>query len=464
MKSYFPLLFLVLVSCFGKSIDYPQLLSEPETPNDLVITNVSIFNGIDSVMLTQQDIWIQNGMIKDIGSNLPYPTSSKVIDGTDKYLLPGFVDTHVHLMGAASAPWSMVKPDPDYHREAWLAAGVTTVYDLGGMASQSKKLKEAVKAGKKVGPDIFFTGSPITAPNGHPVPASKALLPFPFSWFIGMIIETADEGTNVDKLVASYQEDEVDYFKIINDQLPEGSAQIDPMIMQQIIDKAHDAGYKVFVHTGSEPDIQSTLTAGGDVIAHFPYRSALQSKTVEQLKTSDVSIIHTYTGFLNTALMAKGTYQPSTMDLAMHPSEWLTPVTGEDGKQILKTEVLGKFSETLVQRQPTWKSSIEQLREAEIPFTIGTDSPLPGSYPGSSFHEEMRHLVKLGYSTYQVLKAATSDGAKLFLSNPDFGIIEPQKKSNLLLLNKNPLKDIANTQDIHCIIKGDQLFYPTYLP
>ena len=76
----------------------------------------------------------------------------------------------------------------------------------------------------------------------------------------------------------------------------------------------------------------------------------------------------------------------------------------------------------------------------------------------------MRHLVKLGYSTYQVLKAATSDGAKLFLSNPDFGIIEPQKKSNLLLLNKNPLKDIANTQDIHCIIKGDQLFYPTYLP
>lgn len=462
MRSYLPLLFLLLASCLGKNIDYPKLLSEPETTNDLVITNVSIFNGVDSTLLIERSVWIQNGIIKSIGSNLPYPSNSVVIDGSNKFLIPGLVDTHVHLMGAASAPWSMVKPDPDYHIEAWLAAGVTTLYDLGGMASQSKKLKEAVQTGDKTGPDIYFTGSPITAPDGHPIPASKALLPFPFSWFIGMMIETADKETNVNKLIENYEKDDVDYFKIINDQLPEGSAQIDTSMMQQIIEKAHDAGYKAFVHIGSESDIETSLNAGGDVIAHFPYRSALQEKTIEQIKASKASIIHTYSGFLNTALMAKGQYYPSEMDRSMHPAEWLSPVTGSEGKKMLETEVLGEFSETLVNHQTDWKLSIEQLRKANIPFTIGTDSPLPGSYPGSSFHQEMENLVEMGYSNYEVLKAATSDGARLFLDQPDFGTVEPQMKGNLLLLNKNPLEDISNTQDIQCIIKGSQLFYPTY--
>jgi hypothetical protein len=101
------------------------------------------------------------------------------------------------------------------------------------------------------GPNVYYTGSSITSSGGHPIVASKALLPFTLSLFVGFLIETADEKTDIKKLITDFAGDDVDYIKIINDQLPEGISQIKPAVIKAMVDESHANGYKVFIHIGS---------------------------------------------------------------------------------------------------------------------------------------------------------------------------------------------------------------------
>ncbi|MFY0600052.1 MAG: amidohydrolase family protein [Cyclobacteriaceae bacterium] len=463
MKSQFLfILCLSLISCLGKKASYKPLIEKQDFGSSYVITNVDVFNGMDSVLFLDQSVFIKDGMIVSISDRPDIPKGIDIIDGSGRYLSPGFIDTHVHIMASGSAPWEMVRPNIEHNLEAWLAAGVTTVYDLGGIASQSKKYKGRVEKGEIPGPNIYYTGSPITAKDGHPIAASKALLPFPLSLFVGFIIETADEKTDVSELISDYQDDEVDYIKIINDQLPEGIPQIENSVMKAIIDESHENGLKTFVHIGNANDMISAIEAGTDVLAHFPYRGKLSNEIAARAKESGIKIIHTLTGFENTYQISNGSYQPSPMDAKMQPGELLNPVMGNKGLELNETEIMDQFSETLIENRDNWKNTFHLLQTHHISFAIGTDSPLPGSYAGSGFHEEMKTLKKMGYSDFEILRAATSEGAKLFLDNPNFGLIQKGNKADLLILNKNPLESIAHSSDIDLVVKNGVIYKPTY--
>ncbi|MEO9871937.1 amidohydrolase family protein [Ekhidna sp.] len=464
MKINHLILLALLSSCFGKKAQYEPLIKTIDSPDELLISNINIFNGIDSTLLVEYDVWITNGEITNI-----YPHSTEksvdvhVIDGTNKYLIPGLIDTHVHSMASGSAPWSMVRPNAEKNMEAWLAAGITTVYDLGGIPSQSKKLRNKIENKEIIGPDIYFTGSPITAPGGHPIKASKSMLPFPLSLLVNFIIQSADHKTNIPKLIDGYVSDEVDYIKIINDQLPEGSPQIDQNVMKSIIDESHKRGLKTFVHIGNEKDLMTALEANADIIAHFPYRSSLSSDSNgHNLLSSETKIIHTFTGFENTLKISRGIYEPTELDKRMHPSEFTIPVTGKNGLEINETDILDEFSQTLSNNQINWEKSLRILREKSVSFTIGTDSPLPGAYPGSSFHQELQRLNQEGYNTFELLRASTYEAANLFLERPNFGTIDVGKIANLLIVNRNPIEQIEHTSDIHLIIKRGTIHEPLY--
>lgn len=448
----------MLTTCLGKKPDYKPLIEKSDYGSEYIISNIDIFNGVDSVLLRNQSVLVKDGLIADIANELEVGNAIKVIDGSDKYLIPGFVDSHVHIMASGSAPWAMIPPNPEHNLEAWLATGVTTIYDLGGIATQSKKHKARIEKGEIFGPSIYYTGSPITAPNGHPIAASKALLPFPLSLFIGFIIESADKETDIPKLISDYEEDDVDYIKIINDELPVGVPQIDQQVMKSIIDESHQRDLKTFVHIGNLDNMLSAIESGADILAHFPYRDSVSEVTVNKIKGSGVKVIYTLAGFENTYQISKGNYASSQLDIKLQPHELLDAVTGKAGLEINNTEVLDQFSETLSDHHNSWESTFRLFRENDIPFTIGTDSPLPGSYAGSGFHEEMKMLKAMGYSEFTILKAATSAGADLFLDNADFGAVKKGKVADLVILNGDPLEDIANTSDIHLVIKKGDVY------
>jgi imidazolonepropionase-like amidohydrolase len=92
------------------------------------------------------------------------------------------------------------------------------------------------------------------------------------------------------------------------------------------------------------------------------------------------------------------------------------------------------------------------LHKAGIKFLAGTDTPNPYCFPGFSLHDELQWFVKAGLSPAEALQTATINPAIYFSIQKDYGTVEKGKIASLVLLNKNPLKDIRNTTDIYMVI------------
>jgi imidazolonepropionase-like amidohydrolase len=87
---------------------------------------------------------------------------------------------------------------------------------------------------------------------------------------------------------------------------------------------------------------------------------------------------------------------------------------------------------------------LRALRDAGAPLLLGTDAPNPWIMPGFAIHEELRHLVDAGLSPYEALRAGTRDAARFLEVENDFGTISVGKRADLLLVDANPLDNVAN--------------------
>jgi imidazolonepropionase-like amidohydrolase len=101
---------------------------------------------------------------------------------------------------------------------------------------------------------------------------------------------------------------------------------------------------------------------------------------------------------------------------------------------------------------------VPRLRAAGVPIMAGTDTPIGLLTPGFSLHEELRMLVAAGMPNAAVLVSATLRPAQFLGIEDQLGTIEPGKLADLVLLDANPLADIAHTRRIHAVIRGGRLF------
>ena len=165
-----------------------ELVKKSNNTFPILITEVTIFNGKDSVLILNKDVFIENGFIKVITNHYAPAKgkSYKTINGKGKTLMPGLIDAHVHLSGSGCVPWKNVNANETYNLSAYLHSGITTVYDMGGIASSLEKLSKKVEKGKLLGPYIYHSHIPITIENSHPIPLSKEMLGWPLKPFIGL--------------------------------------------------------------------------------------------------------------------------------------------------------------------------------------------------------------------------------------------------------------------------------------
>ena len=139
------LLFLSVLFLFGcKDYYTKKLVEKSDNTFPVLITGVNIFNGKDSTLILNKDVLVENGFIKNITDHfIPVKGKSYItINGKGKTLMPGLIDAHVHLSGSGSVPWENVKANEAYNLSAYLHSGITTVYDMGGMASGMEKLSK----------------------------------------------------------------------------------------------------------------------------------------------------------------------------------------------------------------------------------------------------------------------------------------------------------------------------------
>jgi imidazolonepropionase-like amidohydrolase len=211
----------------------------------MVIQNVAVFDG--SRMLPPTSVSISEGKIRDIGPGLRIPSGARLIDGTGKTLLPGLIDSHVHLRTIEDL-------------ETAIAFGVTTCLDMFTLPELATRARAEQAAGRAVRrADMLSAGTPATAPLGHGTE-------------YGVTIPTLSRAEDAEAFVEARLAEGSDYLKIIKD---DGSAfgfrrpALNADTVGALIRAAHARRRLAIVHIATASDARDAINAGADGIAHI---------------------------------------------------------------------------------------------------------------------------------------------------------------------------------------------------
>lgn len=444
------------VACSFEALPVWPLVELGPVEAVMVFRDVRVFPATGHEFVEHQDVVVRAGRIEAMRpTGSPVPAGARVIEGLGtRTLMPGLIDAHVHVLSSGGAPWQRFHFVPEHNLEAQLYAGVTTVFDLGGFAGDLEELAQGTEAGTLAGPRIFHTGQPITAPGSHPLPAARALLPWPAGSLLGLIVPTVATPEQARAAVASTLADRVDYVKAICDHIPADSPALDGASLQAAIEEAHARGFKIFVHVGDAAQSVHAAEAGADVLAHGP-RDRLTPEQVAALARTRVPIVMTMAGWIGVHAIREGSYAPTQLDRAITPPVVLDEVTGAAGARLAATPVIGAMAAEV--DPSVMRGNARVLYEAGVPLLIGTDSALPGAYPGGGLHEELRLLHEAGVPVSELLLAATSRAAAIVASEPEFGQVRPGLVADLLLVEGDPREDIAATTRIVEVVRAGRV-------
>ena len=437
----------------------------------IAITHVTVIDATGAPPKADTTVIVTGSRISAIGpsSSIAISSVTKTIDGSGKFLIPGLADMHVHLTGAG---------EPNGSREFVLpllvANGITTVRDMGGKVEFLKTLRSEIDSGKRVGPQIFFTGPYL---DGNPP-----------SFQPSIVVQTAAEAsTAVDQL----RSDGVDFIKV--------QSRLQPGAYFAITRESKKLGIRFVGHVPDSITALQASEAGQASIEHLTGVLLGASEKEEELRNEKIEATPTgesaeasgkrnrlwtrtlldsasnqKTAALLAAFAKNRTWQVPTFPTLVHIG-FLTPRTDLAGDWRMKyvpgdvqkswqsgrREQLEGYSaedfalrETIVQR---CMEVVGKMNSAGVPLMAGTDTAAPNVIPGFSLHEDLEYLVRSGLTPMQALQAATIKPAEFLGRSSEQGSIEVGKRADLVLLDASPLADIRNTEKIRAVILNGKL-------
>lgn len=449
------LLTFVIISC----------KNEVQTSYDLIIENGNVID-IVSGNISKQSIFINEGRIVKLSNSVEENayTSEIVLDGTDKYILPGFWDNHVHFRGGDS----LIQANKDF-LQLFIMNGITTVRDAGGdLTSSVMAWKQQIENKSLVGPTIFSAGPKIDGKNA--------------TWAGSLVVETEDD---ISVALDSLQALNVDFVKLYD-------SRISGDLYLKTIQEATKRGLITSGHMPFTVTLDETLDTGIAGIEHLYYVlkgcSSEEKQITEAIKNGEYGfwasmekLIATYQDSTaeNTfkSLKEHNTYVVPTLHIG-NVLSYLDEVNHENDSYlklmppgIIKTYE-GRIRRSLNSSEQArqnrkelnsfFKSLAKSLSDANVKLLAGSDSGASNSYtyPGISLHQELEAMVEAGISNLKALQNSAYNGSQFLKKDSDYGTVTAGKISDLVILNSNPLDDINNTRDIEFVIKGNDVFNP----
>lgn len=373
------------------------------------------------------------------------PPNTEIIDGRNKYLIPGLWNMHVHL-GAY--------PDGKAALRKYLAEGITGVRDMGSPLDDILQLRQETNSGTILGPRMVVAGPIIQGP-----------LPFEMPVFISVNNITAARDS-----VNMLQRRGVDFIKV-QDAIPEDIynaiasqsrlnripfvGHIPPTILPE---EASDAGQHSIEHLGGRfwgsligmSSRESELHANEiqmyqDILAALGRK---QAPPVSNMRSSFTkAVVESYASQKAKALIDRfrrnDTWQCPTL-VVLH-TLWADNEAKYTPEDLLWADRLLKKETELV----------AMMQKAGLGILAGTDLA-PGTKNGT-IHDELAYLVDAGLTPIQALETATRNAAKFLGKLDEVGTIQTGKAADLLLLDANPLEDIHNTERISVVISRGRL-------
>lgn len=377
-------------------------------------------------------IVIENGRISALLPGRQAPAGARVIDLGNRFVLPGLIDSHVHLDGDAGGDQALLEgisssPALNALRAQWngmktLNAGFTTVRNLGDGSGATLALREAVKNGWVKGPRIVDAGRSISVTSGH----MDATLSLADDLAHAIDQENLCDGVDACRHAVRLQVRRgVDVIKIattggVNSRIGAGLGQ--QMFADEakaVVETAHLHGKKVAVHAHGTGGINVALAAGADSIEHGTMPDDETLKLFKQSAAYYVPTLSTINGYKERLAKDPNAYPPEVLEKV----KWRLQITGK---------------------------SLEKAVPAGVKIAFGTDA-------GVSKHgrnaDEFELMVEHGMTPATAIVAATTNAADL-LGVRDIGALRPGYHADLIAVSGDPLNDVKLLKSVNFVMKG----------
>ena len=389
---------------------------------EYIIKDVHIIIG-DGSELFHQNVYLKDGVIQEISPNEIAAKKALVINGADKTLMPGLIDSHVHIQGLNNrsdedSDAFLYGTMPDIFKEKILPYGITTVKDLCAPKKFIFKLRDEIRKGKITGPELIAVGSNFTAPDGHPANTLGGNNP----WIrkeMAIEVKTPEQvsegiaelkGLGADFLKFTYQGGDYWYF---DEKLQIN--RLDRALMEQIIREGKENGLLTTAHVFYKEDVRELLEAGIYGIEH------------------------------------------GVLDTRLDPDDELVELWKKSGAHFVPT-INAMTYEKEPTRLPNSLHNLKVLYDAGIHIAMGTDNMFE-MMGGDVEHRELAYYVEAGLTPMQAIVLATKNSAEHLGISDRKGLVRRGMEADLILLDKDPSENISNMQFIDKVfLKGKLAF------
>lgn len=418
---------------------------------DYTIEHVTVIDGTGAPPQADMTVVVSGGRIVSLSpSKVAVPVRGRRLNGRGRFLIPGLIDAHIHLRGATpeKSPGQGVVIDEVAARQAlasYLYAGVTSVVDLGNQPELILKARADERAGRIASPRIFATGHLITYPGSHGD---------------SMAIRITDFERDRAQLDRHLAEEMPDIVKLTYDEEGWGARPmitlLPPDLMAKTLQYYNLHGVRTTVHVSSERRALEAIAAGADTLAHPIIQGPVSDSFVRLMAARKTPFVTTLTIGENYSRLVE---HPEYLDEPLYVASF-SPAE----RKTLQTEVRTAWQTRtwtwwMKVMTPICQDNIAKIVAAGGVAVLGTDQS-----SGPAVHREMELLAGAGIPPLQILKIATLNGAVFLGREQDMGSISVGKLADMVLLEADPTRDIANARAITWVMKNGVLIDESELP
>jgi imidazolonepropionase-like amidohydrolase len=419
----------------------------------IAITNVTIIDVEHGRSIAPRTVLIDNGRIVsiEVPRTAHIPTNAQRVDGHGRFLIPGLVDMHVHLFNLSTH-----RPPSDWMFPLFIANGVTAVREMRGDAETMllvKQWRKRLDDGDLIAPRIIAAG--IAVQGSSPDDARH------------QVDAAVDAGA--------------DFIKVFSE-VPSAN-------WRAIMDEARKRSLPVLGHVPAGVSLLDAAKMGQRSDEHlmqaYEACSSIESKVLEERRglegealvaKRDAQEARVLAAFdpricrrVSKALAATGQAQVPTLVLADEDTWAASGTPSADPRwRFLRADEHTRWQGFLAgytaddatlakQRWPVARRIVSAMHQAGVTIMAGTDSPMPGVYPGYALHEEMALLVASGLTPREALRSATFAPAQFLGIAATTGSVAIGKRADLVLLEADPSRDIRNTRRINAVVIDGRL-------